>query len=138
MNRVLLIEDNPLNQAVIEDMFIFDEIPAQLVCAGTAEEGLEMLSQITPVLVLMDIRLPGIDGLEATRRIKADPATQNIPVWAITAHAMKGDKESALEAGCTAYVAKPIDSRKLAENLREFLSQLPASASNPSEVSSNG
>jgi CheY-like chemotaxis protein len=118
---VLLVEDNNLNRDVIEDVFEFDEVPARLVTAQTAEEAIDLAFQMQPVLILMDIRLPGMDGLEATRRLQADPRTQTIPIWALTAHAMNGDAEQALAAGCSFYVAKPIDAKDLRDRIKYVL-----------------
>lgn len=123
MGLILLVEDEPFNQAVIQDVFEFDEIPAELACADSGEEALEKASQLHPMLILMDVGLPGIDGLEATRRLKADPQTAEIPVWALTAHAMKGDGHKALEAGCSAYFTKPINVKEFSDHLREYLTE---------------
>ncbi len=123
MKKIVLVEDNPLNCDVIGDMFEFDEIDADLVTVGSGEEALEAARTLQPVLMLMDIRLPGIDGLEVTKRIKGDPATKDIEIWAITAHAMKGDAQKALEAGCSQHITKPINSTDLALKLRSFLGQ---------------
>ncbi len=128
MRRIVLVEDNPMNRDVIEDIFEFDEIDAELITVGSGEEALEAARTFQPVLILMDIGLPGIDGLEATNRIKADPVTQQIEVWAITAHAMKGDAQKALDAGCSAHITKPINSTDLARKLRSFLGQTTCEA----------
>ncbi len=117
-----------MNRDVIEDIFEFDEIDAELITVGSGEEALEAARTFQPVLILMDIGLPGIDGLEATNRIKADPVTQQIEVWAITAHAMKGDAQKALDAGCSAHITKPINSTDLARKLRSFLGQTTCEA----------
>src|SRR5882672_12871682 len=84
---VLLVEDSHLNRDVIGDVFEFDDIPAQLVAAETAEEAIELAFELQPDLMLMDIRLPGMNGLEATQKLRADERTKNIPIWALTAHA---------------------------------------------------
>ena len=123
MKKIVLVEDNLLNRDVIEDIFEFDEIDADLVTVGSGEEALEAARTFQPVLMLMDVRLPGMDGLEATKRIKNDPDTKDIEVWAITAHAMKGDAQKALEAGCSQHITKPINSTDLARQLRSFLGQ---------------
>ena len=121
MNKILLVEDNPLNRDVIKDIFEFDEIDAELLTVESGEAAVEAVPAQRPVLVLMDIRLPGMDGLETTKRIKQDPLTAEIEVWAITAHAMKGDAQKALEAGCSEHITKPINSNDLARKLRSFL-----------------
>ncbi len=118
---VLLVEDSALNRDVIEDIFEFDEIPARLVAAETAEEAIELAASLQPVLVLMDIRLPGLDGLAATKRLRSDGRTSEIPIWALTAHAMHGDAEQAAKAGCTSYFAKPIDANDFRTRLINFL-----------------
>src|SRR2546422_3647843 len=90
--------------------------------AGSGPEALEVLRECVPDLVLMDVQLPGQDGLTLTRLIKADPATAAIPIVALTAHAMTGDRELALDAGCIAYISKPIDTRTFGVQVRQFLS----------------
>lgn len=127
MSVILLVEDEPFNQTVIEDIFEFDEIPAELVIVESGEDALEKIAETKPTLILMDIGLPGIDGLETTRRIKEDPATADITVWALTAHAMKGDGNKALSAGCSAYLTKPIDGKVFSTQLREYLSEMAVS-----------
>jgi CheY-like chemotaxis protein len=102
MNYILLVEDDPLNRAVIEDIVEFDQIAAELTCVETGEESLECARELRPALILMDVGLPGINGLETTRRLKQIPELNDTPVWAISAHAMKGDAEQALSAGCSA------------------------------------
>ena len=94
--------------------------------ASAAKEALEKLAGKLPNLILMDIQLPGQDGLSLTRQLKAAPATANIPIIALTAHAMIGDREATLAAGCAGYIAKPIDTRTLGEQIRQILA--PASA----------
>jgi CheY-like chemotaxis protein len=123
MKHVLLVEDDVLNCTIIEDIFRYDGIEADFICVESGEEALECVSKRKPDLILMDIGLPGINGLESTRRIKRDPELRDIPVWAITAHAMKGDADQALDAGCSAYITKPIDGKALASRLRDFINQ---------------
>jgi two-component system cell cycle response regulator DivK len=105
MARILVIEDNPANQRLAKAML--GHGGHETLVAASADEGLAMVRRERPDLVLMDIQLPGMDGLEATRLLKADPATAGIPVIALTAFAMKGDKERMLEAGCDDYLTKP-------------------------------
>jgi CheY-like chemotaxis protein len=124
MNSVLLVEDNALNRMVVEDLFEYDEIPASLVSVESGEEALDVARRLKPLLVLMDLELPGLSGLDTMRQLKQDPRTQGIPVWAISAHAMKGDASQALVAGFDAYVTKPIDARQFAEQLRQFMTSL--------------
>jgi two-component system, cell cycle response regulator DivK len=106
MATILVIEDNPTNMKLMR--FLLEKAGHVVVPCVTAQEGLDYLEQNRPDLVLMDIQLPDIDGLTATRRIRERPTLANLPVIAVTAFAMKGDEERAREAGCNAYVTKPI------------------------------
>jgi len=123
MNTVLLIEDNINNVSLLEDIFLLDNIPARLVSVRTGEEALNRATELRPVLILMDLRLPGIDGLETTQILKCHPMTKDIPVWAITAYAMKGDEQQARAAGCCEYITKPVSAPDLANRLRVFLDE---------------
>jgi CheY-like chemotaxis protein len=123
MNTVLLVEDNESNASILQDMFEFDGIPAKLVTVPSGEDALRIASQLHPALILMDLRMPGIDGLEATLFLRMNSQTRDIPIWAITAYAMEGDEERAREAGCDDYITKPINSKKMAEKLSKFLEQ---------------
>jgi CheY-like chemotaxis protein len=89
--------------------------------AGSSEEVVERLKVRTPDLILMDVQLPGQDGLSLTRQLKADPATAAIPIVALTAHAMATDREQAMAAGCIGYISKPIETRTLGDQVRGFL-----------------
>ncbi len=110
--RVLIVEDNLLNMELATDVL---EAAGYQVCqAWNAEDGMDLARRERPDVVLMDVGLPGMDGLTAARLLKADPQTAVLPVVALTAHAMSGDRERALEAGCDGYVSKPIDTRTLA------------------------
>ena len=124
MNTILLIEDNIDNVALLEDVFLFDDIPAQLVIVETGEEAINKAIEIQPALILMDLRLPGIDGLETTQILKCNPLTKDIPVWAVTAYAMNEDEKRARAAGCCEYITKPTHVQELANRLRTFLDQL--------------
>lgn len=95
--------------------------------AGSAEEVLERLSARAPDLILMDVQLPGQDGLSLTRQLKADPATASIPIVALTAHAMATDREQAMAAGCIGYISKPIETRTLGDLIRGFLAEAESS-----------
>jgi len=121
MTKVLLAEDDLGNRTVIEDLFQFDDIGAELVVTESGEEALCLAVDIKPILVLMDIRLPGMDGLEAARALKADPRTQDTPIWAITAYATADDRIKALAAGCDDYVTKPFNRSELVTKLRAFV-----------------
>jgi two-component system cell cycle response regulator DivK len=104
---ILIVDDSPVNLKLAR--LVLEGEGYVVRTANDAEEALRMLESFTPRLVLMDIQLPGIDGLELTRLLKADPGRASIIVVALTAYAMKGDEEKALAAGCDGYVTKPID-----------------------------
>ncbi len=105
--KILLVEDNEINRRLA--VFLLRSQGYQVREATTAEEALEVLKTDRPGLILMDVQLPDMDGLEVTRKLKENPSTRDIPVVAITSYAMKGDREEALVAGCTDYITKPID-----------------------------
>jgi CheY-like chemotaxis protein len=118
-NRILVIEDNPLNLELVTDLL---EAVGFIVCpAGTAEEGIRAASELAPDLILMDLSLPGLDGLAATRALREDPATHYLTIIALTAHAMRGDEALALRAGCDGYLTKPIDTRTFAAKVAAFI-----------------
>jgi CheY-like chemotaxis protein len=119
--KILYVEDNDDNVYVMRGRLPRAEF--ELVVATDGEQGVAMAETEAPDLILMDLRLPGIDGWEATRRIKAAPATKAIPVIALSAHAMAGDREKALAAGCDDYDTKPIDFPKLLEKIRTILAR---------------
>jgi CheY-like chemotaxis protein len=104
---ILVVEDNAVNRRLVE--FLLRANGYQVREASTAQEAFELLKTARPALILMDVQLPGIDGLEATRQLKANAATRDIPVVAVTSYAMTGDRETALAAGCAGYITKPID-----------------------------
>ena len=118
-DRALVIEDHPVNLELTA--LLLEQAGFEVIAAGTAEEGLTLARTEAPDVVVMDISLPGMDGLEATRILKADPQTRGIPVLAATSHAMKGDEEEALAAGCDGFVAKPLDTRTFAETVAGLL-----------------
>lgn len=124
---ILLVEDNPMNRRLAE--FLLRSNGYKVIEAANAEQAFELLKAERPALVVMDIQLSGIDGLEATRRIKADPATVAIPVIAVTSFAMKGDREKALRAGCAAYITKPIDKATFIQEIAAHLTKEPAAGS---------
>lgn len=117
---VLIIDDNPTNLKVVRVLLSVEGYDVKT--ATDAEEAVRVLKTFRPRLILMDLQLPGMDGLRLTRRLKADPATKDIRVLAVTAYAMKGDEQKALEAGCDGYVTKPIDTRALPAIVAGFLS----------------
>jgi len=106
MARILVVEDNPSNMKLVS--LILDSIGHEVIEANNALEGIRLAEEQSPDLVLMDIQLPGMDGLEATRRLKMNAATRDIKVVALTAFAMKGDEQRMLAAGCDDYISKPI------------------------------
>jgi CheY-like chemotaxis protein len=119
MGKILLIEDNEMNRDMLSRRLERKGFDVVIAVDGLA--GVEMASSASPDLILMDLSLPVIDGWEATRRIKANAATQQIPVIALTAHAMAGDEQQALEAGCDDYETKPIDFKRLLGKIDNFL-----------------
>jgi CheY-like chemotaxis protein len=118
-NRILIIEDNQLNLELAADLLEANGFV--VASAPTAEEGLRLARELLPDLVLMDFSLPGMDGLSAARNLKADPATRHLAVVGLTANAMKGDEEAALNAGCDGYLIKPIDTRTFVATVTEFI-----------------
>jgi two-component system cell cycle response regulator DivK len=105
MTTVLLVEDHPMNRKLFCDILRFE---FEVVEAGSAEEAVDKLTAVTPDLILMDIQLPGMDGLTLVRQLKADAVTADIPVVAVSAHAMSRDVEAARAAGCVDYITKPV------------------------------
>ncbi len=116
---ILVVEDNETNQMLT--VAVLERDGYRVVVAGNADEARHHLETETPQLILMDVQLPGEDGLAFTQQLKRNPATSHIPVVAMTAHAMQGDAEMAMKAGCSGYIAKPIDTRALAEQVRRYL-----------------
>jgi two-component system, cell cycle response regulator DivK len=104
--KILVVEDNPLNLELVRDILVATGY--EVVEAGDGETSLELARREKPALILMDIQLPGLDGLEATRRMRADPELAGVPILALTAHAMRGEEERAIAAGCDGFVTKPI------------------------------
>lgn len=116
---ILVIDDNPVNARLVS--YVLTAGGFGVRCAVDAPSAVQLLESCTPDLILMDLQLPGMSGLDLTRKLKADPRTRNIPVVALTACAMAGDEEQALRAGCDGYVTKPIDTRTLNSQVSEFL-----------------
>ena len=121
MTRILLVEDNQLNRDMLSRRLA--RRGYQVVIAVNGEEGLRLAQVELPDLILMDMRLPGLDGWEATRQLKAAPATRTIPIIALTAHAMAGDREKALAAGCDDYDSKPVDFARLLAKIQALLAR---------------
>ena len=127
MNKnILIIEDNELNLKLIRKLLKIDNY--QIFEAVDAESGIKMAQAHQPDLILMDIQLPGMSGLEATKVLKKKASFENTPIIALTAHAMKGDEKKALEAGCDGYITKPIDTRKFRKQIVEFFNGNVASS----------
>jgi two-component system, cell cycle response regulator DivK len=118
MPKILLVEDNEMNRDMLSRRLI--RRGYEVVIAIDGPQGVDLAGSVTPDLILMDMSLPIIDGWEATRRIKANEATKNIPVIALTAHAMSGDREQAMAAGCDDYDIKPIDLARLLPKIERF------------------
>src|SRR5271165_921526 len=118
---ILIVDDTPVNLKLTRILLVNEGY--KVMTAASAEEALELLRSYHPQLILADIQLPGIDGLELTRRIKKNEETRDITVVALTAFAMKGDEQKAVEAGCDGYITKPIDTRSLGARIREHLNR---------------
>jgi CheY-like chemotaxis protein len=118
-NSILVVDDNPLNLKLTRILLAAHGYEVRT--AMDSKAALAVLDTFQPRLILMDIQMPGMNGLELTRRLKADPSTRDIVVLALTAYAMKGDEHRAREAGCNGYIAKPIDTRSLPAVVREYL-----------------
>jgi CheY-like chemotaxis protein len=119
--RILLIEDNELNRDMLSRRLARKGY--EVIVAEDGGRGLALAAEAKPDLVLMDMSLPVIDGWEATRRLKADPATRDIPVIALTAHAMASDRQKAVEAGCDDYDTKPVELPRLLEKSERLLAR---------------
>ena len=116
---ILVIEDNEINLKLVRSLLQIGGF--NILEATNAETGIEIAREQQPDLVLMDIQLPGMDGLEATSILKNDTATNHIPIIAITSYAMDGDKKKAREVGCDCYISKPINTRTFLDEIRKFL-----------------
>ena len=117
--KILIIEDNELNMKLVRSILKIDQY--QLFEATDAETGIDMAQTHRPDLILMDIQLPGMSGLEATKTLKGYDSFKSTPIIALTAHAMKGDEAIVLEAGCDGYISKPIDTKKFREKIAKLL-----------------
>ena len=122
---ILIVDDNVTNLKLVA--YLLKAKGHAVRTAASAETALVAIREQVPALILMDIQLPGIDGLELTRRLKGDPATRGIKIIAVTAYAMKGDQDKAMSAGCDDYVTKPIDTRGLPELVARHLAREGAS-----------
>ncbi len=117
---ILIVEDEPRNSTLLRDLLQVSGYST--IEATDGKQGVELAKSRKPDLILMDVQMPEMDGLEATRIIKADAATSNIPILALSSHAMKGDEEWILQAGCDGYLAKPFDIRELLKEVAKHLS----------------
>ena len=117
--RILVVEDHPENRRLLRDLLT--SAGYDMLEAVTGPDGLAAAAEHRPDLILMDIQLPGLDGYEVTRRIKADPALRHIPLIAVTSYALSGDEAKAKESGCDGYVAKPFRPRELLAKIRAFV-----------------
>jgi len=109
--RILVVDDNPTNKKLLA--YLLSSFGYEVQTADSAQGALATLEDSLPDLILLDVQMPGMDGLQLTRLLKADPRTRNIVIIAVSAYAMRGDEEKAIDAGCDAYVTKPIDTRTL-------------------------
>jgi CheY-like chemotaxis protein len=116
---ILIVEDNEANRLLAGA--VLERAGHRVEMAGNAQEALDRLATASPDLILMDVQMPGMDGLTLTRRLKGDTRTADIPVIALTALAMTGDREKTLEAGCSGYISKPINTRTFATEVARFL-----------------
>jgi CheY-like chemotaxis protein len=119
--KILIVEDNPQNMKVV--MMVLRPYGYTLLQAADGEQALEVAQKDHPDLIIMDIQLPKINGLEVTRRLRQNPAFQKTPIVAVTAYAMKGDEDKAIQAGCDGYLPKPINTRQLPGIVAEYLSR---------------
>lgn len=119
--RILVVEDQEDNRRILRDLLT--SVGYEIIEAVTGEEGVALAETGRPDLILMDIQLPGIDGYETTRRVRALPALRQVPIIAVTSYALSGDDVKAKEAGCTDYVPKPFSPRALLATIRKYLPQ---------------
>jgi CheY-like chemotaxis protein len=124
MARLLLVEDNEMNRDMLSRRL--ERRGYQVLIAVDGQQGLDLAAAEKPELVLLDMSLPVVDGWEVARRLKADPALKNIPVIALTAHAMSGDRERALESGCDDYDTKPVELPRLLQKIEALLARSAA------------
>jgi two-component system cell cycle response regulator DivK len=116
---ILIVEDEPRNLKLLRDLL--QRFGYEILEALDGEEGVKLAGEKMPDLILMDIMMPKMDGLEATRIIKADTKTKHIPIIALTSYAMKGDREKTVEAGCDGYIAKPVDIKEVLNAIEHYL-----------------
>ena len=126
---ILVVDDNPDNLALTQ--IILESEGYELHFAEDAEGALGALNTLRPQLILMDLQLPGMDGLELTRLLRREPRLNQVPIVALTAYAMKGDEDAAIAAGCNGYITKPIDTRTFADTVRRYMMQSTVEGSIP-------
>jgi CheY-like chemotaxis protein len=119
VRRVLVVDDHPMNVIIASEVLTCDGF--EVASASDAVEAMQQIEVFRPELILMDIQLPGVDGLALTRQIKADPSRRHIVIVAFTAFAMRGDEEKMRAAGCDGYISKPIDVNRFAGQIRQLL-----------------
>ena len=119
MKRILVVEDNEMNMQLVE--YLLEEGGYEIVKAASGEEAMEIARREPIDLILMDIHLPGVDGLSVIRDLKGDARTGAIPILALTAHAMRGDKDRFLQAGCDGYLSKPIDVKTFLASIEPYV-----------------
>ncbi|MCK4339034.1 MAG: response regulator [Candidatus Cloacimonetes bacterium] len=117
--KILVVEDNPINMELV--VFLLETNGYSVLKATSAKEGIEIAKKETPDLILMDIGLPGMNGLVAAKILKNDTRTKKIPIIATTSHAMKGDEEEIRNAGCEGYITKPINTREFPKEIARYL-----------------
>lgn len=123
--QILLAEDNAMVQEMMVDAL--ELFGYEVILAGDGYEAIEKAHAILPALILMDMSMPEMDGWEASRRLKSDPKTQHIPILAVTAHAVVGEREKALDAGCDGYISKPVQLATLIDTVKQMIGESNAS-----------
>lgn len=123
---ILVVEDNDMNMQLVE--YLLEEAGYEILKASSGEEALRLAASGSPSLVLMDIHLPGMDGLSVAREMKKSEGMSGVPILALTAHAMRGDRDRFLDAGCDGYISKPIDVKTFIPSIRQYL---PEGSSTP-------
>ncbi len=117
--KILVVEDNDMNRRLVR--ILLKANGYEVIEATTGDEAMEYLKDQTPDLILMDIQLPNTDGLALSREIKSNPLTKDVPIIAVTAYAMKGDRDKTLEAGCDDYISKPIDINEIRTKVKQYI-----------------
>ncbi|MFQ5944025.1 MAG: response regulator [Anaerolineales bacterium] len=120
--RILVVDDSQLNRKLVST--VLEDAGFEVLEAQDGEQAIAVATEALPDLILMDVQLPKIDGYEATRRLRARPETKDMIIVALTSHAMVGEAQRAIEAGCDGYLSKPIDTRTIADTLRSYLEAL--------------